>query len=409
MNDAFNSQVSGWIDEALKIRPVIDFNGLVRALPGVHPNDVANILSDQQQKSLIASRQGENALHVLAEDDLPAPHPLDYDWRFTEATKVLLLERMSIHLPFQGSITLLGVPTLFAKLRYSFPDSTVTLADSSSESIFVLSEKCGSEGLFFCDLLKDPLPQIKADVVIADPPWYPEHFEAFIWAASQILCIGGHLLLCGPNSGTRPGAEAEWRQIQDYAHSVGFELSSFEDSLRYETPPFEQNALYAAGHPPISTDWRSGRLATFVLRSVPVAERPVKHSGLSKWTDHRIQGVRWRIRHKESAEVAAPQLRPLVEGDILNSVSRRDSRRSQIDVWTSGNRIFGCADTCILNLVIEALAIGTSPDTYVESSISRQLTAIERDQIQTSEKQVKAIIELERKEYLRSAENISVS
>ncbi len=41
----------------------------------------------------------------------------------------------------------------------------------------------------------------------------------------------------------------------------------------------------------------------------------------------------------------------LVKGDILPTVSRRDPRRRQADVWTSGNRIF---QTDNPRLVLEA-------------------------------------------------------
>jgi FMN-dependent NADH-azoreductase len=32
------------------------------------------------------------------------------------------------------------------------------------------------------DLFVDPVPTLDAAAVVADPPWYDEHIEAFLWA-----------------------------------------------------------------------------------------------------------------------------------------------------------------------------------------------------------------------------------
>ena len=60
-----------------------------------------------------------------------------------------------------------------------------------------------------------------------------------------------------------------------------------------------------------------------------------------------------RIRISEPDEGSDPSLVQLVVGDVLPTVSRRDPRRSSARLWTSGNRIFGCAAPHALARLLE--------------------------------------------------------
>jgi hypothetical protein len=253
------------------------------------------------------------------------------------------------------------------------------------------------------------LDPISVDVALADPPWYPEFSVGFVWNASQIVRLGGTLLLCGPNRGTRPGVQEEWDSIQVYAQSAGFDLISFESSLRYDTPPFEHNSLSVAGHPTVSLDWRTGCLATFVRNRIVALDRPSIPSERLLWEECCIKGIRWRVRRSKKNATASPLLQELVAGDVLDSVSRRDVRRSKAAVWTSGNRVFGCYDTFTLMLILEALSTGAVIDTFIERSLSRQLSSLERHSVDETGRRVMEIVAVEQKEYLRLAEGLSVS
>jgi len=409
LNERFNVEVLAWGKRAFEQDPSLDFDSLVRALPGVHPDDVERILGRRQGSSQGAAPQRNHRSYVESLGGLPAPHPLDYDWRFSATTVTDLASRASVLAPRCGAIAMLGVPSLFGELREKRPDTKLMLADVSAPSIEALASKFPSDRLVVCDLLSTSLPNETADVVIADPPWYSEFFEAFTWAAAQIVPIGGYLLLCGPNHGTRPGASAEWEQIERYAESLGFKLCHIQEALRYDSPPFERNALDAAGHPRMSSDWRTGLLGTFRRERTSTVTRCVSTCDSTEWEEHMVGGVRWRVRSKAKQDRVSPVLRELVPGDILNSVSRRDLRRAGVDLWSSGNRVLGCMDTYAASLILQALGTGASPVTYVERSFGRQLDRVERDAIQASGRRLKTIIEVEQDEYLRSLETLSVS
>jgi hypothetical protein len=80
----------------------------------------------------------------------------------------------------------------------------------------------------------------------------------------------------------------------------------------------------------------------------------------------------------------------LVEGDILPSVSRRDLRRSQARLWTSGNRVFGCAAPSLLLRVLDEQDLKDGGDRPPSAWVREAREA------------VKTVVEREREEYICS-------
>jgi hypothetical protein len=111
----------------------------------------------------------------------------------------------------------------------------------------------------------------------------------------------------------------------------------------------------------------------------------------------------------EKRATTFPTLFEVVPGNVLDSVSRRDIRRMAADVWTSGNRVFRCSDTSTLALILQGLKTGTSSVTFLEGAIERKLTAAEKDTVNETAQRLTQIISLEQSEYLRQAEDLSVS
>jgi len=407
--DDFTSLVRVWAAAAFEQSPQMDFDSLVRALPGVYPSDVVRIVGNVMNRSVRAKSSIAESPTSLKEDGWPVPHPLDYDWRFTDSTQGFLSQRIASFLPKYGSVTLLGAPTLFGRLLMSRPDARIQLADGSVETISFLTGRHGKRGLFARNLLQESPPRGSVDVVVADPPWYPEYSRAFVWAAGQLVRVGGVLLLCGPNQGTRPDAMEEWAQAKKFAQSFGFNSVDFESVLRYQTPPFEQNALNAAGHSSVSSDWRTGCLATFLRKCIVVVDRPAGASEYDLWHQETVGGVRWRLRRMKGSKPVCPGLHAITSDDVLDSVSRRDHRRQDVDVWTSGNRVFSCSDTSTLVLILRGLGTGASSVTVVESAIERKLTKAEICMVEEATKRLTDIISLEQQEYLHQAEDLIVS
>ena len=249
-----------------------------------------------------------------------------------------------------------------------------------------------------CDILKEDLPHVEAQVVIADPPWYLEHMKAFMWAAAQITKIGGYLLLCIPPVGTKPDIIFETNEIFDFAKKLGFTLIEYKPGiLSYETPLFEINALKADGVKTIPQIWRRGNYALFSYESKKNVVRPVTlHE--NEWIEIKIKDTRIKVRRTTSNGFNDPSLIQLVSNDILPTVRRSDDRRKKADVWTSGNRIFACNGKNILIPILISLSINSSPFEIISQILKRGLEPKEYDLISSTVKQIDKIVESEQKE-----------
>lgn len=82
------------------------------------------------------------------------------------------------------------------------------------------------------------------------------------------------------------------------------------------------------------------------------------------------------------------------------TVSRRDPRRQQVDVWTSGNRVFACDGLNVLELIFQALACGTSPHIAVSKNLKGQLKPDEAKLVSVTSDQINRIIDIEKGENL---------
>lgn len=101
-----------------------------------------------------------------------------------------------------------------------------------------------------------------------------------------------------------------------------------------------------------------------------------------------------------SLPVVYPSLISVVPGDVLQSVSRRDPRRQLADVWTLGNRIFACQGRGVLWQILEAMAIGRSPNEAVALALKRPLSFVAAELVSYATHQIINIISTEQKENL---------
>jgi hypothetical protein len=321
-----------------------DLGELARVLPGVFPTDIVSRLEHLTPR-LDSEAQARLRQHTMApvrlealKSRLPLPHPLDYEWRFTRASCHDLLDRLSGGSDVQ-SVALLGTPGLAEAFKEAKTSHAITLYERREEACDALR---GDDLRVMCADLStvDFDGTNPVDVVIADPPWYPSLMQVFIFAASSLLKRGGKLLLCSPGVGTRPSVGAERFQTMEFCHEHGLVNTEISPGiLTYESPPFEVAALGAAGLSGFPADWRRGDLLTFLKAGDVAGFSPdLDRASASPWREVVIG--RSRIRVKVGESVGTDPLEKIVEGDILDSVSRRDKRRDHPNVWTSTNHVY---------------------------------------------------------------------
>lgn len=394
---SYDRQVEQWVRAALN-RGVASLDAVVAALPGVYPTVVLNAL---QRVAPNCAWITETSIRSPTERfigptlSLPAPHPLDYDWRFHERATATLLQRIDSYAVPGTSVLLLGTPSLLHATLSTPCPYTPILLEANPAMVRWFATHAPEASVRHCVIGRDPLPSVTGSVVVADPPWYEEAICLFLSAAAQLCSPGGAVLISLPPIGTRPGIAAEWARIRMWARSVGLDLIQRERGvLPYTTPPFERSALLSVGMSISDRPWRRGHLAIFARRlgAVPLS-LPVPRNE-EGWDDVTVEGVRIRLRPTVT-ETIDPRLIPLVTDHVLPSVSRRDPRRHLVDVWTTGNRVFACRTTSVLAALLRTHGTQTHPLTVASVASGRELTATEASCVAIAHRQIADLLAVE--------------
>lgn len=390
------------------------FNAIAKQSGGMYPGDLSKMLSDLVEAGVLRIRNdryvlgellkpgtpGESAdlgTHVggpTAPIQLPEPHPHDCDWRFTKSTTNAIADRVRRIAGLDGRVVLIGAPSVWAVLAQDSGQANATLIDASAELILYLTRHKlpVNVDVIRCDVLAEADRDLglSAEVVLCDPPWYPEHYDAFLVAASRCLVIGGTLLLSLLPVGTRPVAVKDRWAVLRAAQDLGMSLQEIRPGLlAYETPAFEVNSLRLTGMSTIGR-WRYGDLAVF--RQVTVASPSVRRKGIRRAWKSMNHSEQWhelimgrnkvKLRGPFDDLDVPPEIRSIEENDVLPSVSRRYPGRSRIDLWLWDNRVYAvrgrAAIWCALNSIIGRQAV---PEPAVPEIYRRQAVEVLYNQI----------------------------
>lgn len=409
-DDGFAGHVDHWVHRAVNAR-VCTFGDLLRWLPGVYPSVVVDSLRRQLVTGQIPLLRGARLLSQstgrvtsgvssLALDGLPVPHPLDFDWRFSgEAVERILAEAflLSRH---RGSVGVVGAPSVVFKASRTWRSGGVIAFDINPRVIASLGRLGDRVVSLRRDFLIDEPPRLRLDIVVTDPPWYFDELCSALWFCRGVCRTGGFVLASIPPLGTRPGIAEERARLVEFTSRLGLHLVRIEAAeLPYRSPPFERNALRAAGIAGTPVDWRRGDLAVFAKRGPAREARPTaSHAADDEWCDISFSAARVRVRRAPDRRFSDPRLSPIIEGDVLPTVSRRDPRRAAARVWTSGNRVFACRGSGIFLVVARAIASGHAPRTRVEEHLGRRLTPAEADVTTEAIMQITRLVPTEERE-----------
>jgi hypothetical protein len=344
----------------------LDLGEIVRECDGAYPTDVheeIGWLIDNREVVLgadskyklasnslpTATRAGSTqVVHSARSHVLPEPHPIDFDWRFTQQAIGTLLRQIEELVSPEDEVAILGAPTLFIALVSR--GLNVWLFDRNTHLLDGL-RKAGYVNLVNHDLFCRMPFSKKFAIVVADPPWYPEYYQAFVRAARTFLRCEGHLLLSVLPALTRPAAAVDRAALADLMTQCGFaEINRLEKALLYECPPFEMATLQSQGL--YCGPWRSGDLAVYQL---PKEQDEIDHlpqltGDTTSWRTFALNQLVVKVRCRQPKDGAIFDFRPVSDDGsaTLGSVSRRDPLRSLIDLWTSRNSAFKVSRSEIL-------------------------------------------------------------
>jgi hypothetical protein len=308
-------------------------------LPGVFPLVIAEQL---RARGLATNGRGGGETPTPSLKQRPnareflLPHPLDYDWRFSRAALETLDRAIRRVRPDQPEVSCFGCPSVAKFFRCRAWRSAIRLFDRNGS----LHET----GTVSWNAASDRTTMLAPGVVVADPPWYSNHFRQFLWAIRESCGLGADVFLAGPPVGTRPGVRLEMNRLFAWARKAGFDVVTHHtEALPYVMPLFELNTLKAYGANNVPLDWRKADLWHLKLRAKPHGRRPACRIEEGIWEERRFGPVRIRVRIDQPQRGNA-RLRPLGAHGFLNSVSSRDPLRKKATVVTSGGRFFSCSN-----------------------------------------------------------------
>ncbi len=190
----------------------------------------------------------------------------------------------------------------------------------------------------WCDLDDKPVSDItRADMVVMDPPWHLENYQAWLRTAVQACVVGGLLAVVMPQPLTNRKAQSERRELRRILRGIG-RVTIKPNILSYVTPSFEEPVLDTDGLRFLRR-WRRADLALVQVQRPEVAWESPRIGNLTwnhRWMEGRIVRTWGETAGGSSVPVIAPA-DPLA-GYRLASVGRTYLRSSGINLVTSRGR-----------------------------------------------------------------------
>lgn len=346
---------------------------------GVFPADLLQYSPDL--KSALMSRESR-----ATKPYNPELHPLNYEWYFTsETAEKVDQEFVSRH----GLTICLGVPTV-ASAAVSRGKKLI-LIDQNPAILARFPELGTLPELHLMDAADAGRLALEADVLVFDSPWYLGDILAWLRTASYLVKRGGTIIFSLYPPLLRPTASLEREFVLEIASAIG-DLELTEDSLAYETPLFENEALTACGLCFVG-DWRRGDLV--VIRNahqveLPLPSVPRRYEVDGEWETFLLgsQVVKLRKRAQQGAiDRPSVLLEPIGETYILPSVSVRNEKRADVDVWTSRNRVASTGDINTLRKILQQVQGG--------AALHDALTTYRDEQYLGDENKIRRVLALE--------------
>lgn len=250
------------------------------------------------------------------------PHPLDFDWRFTDDCCRNLAKRV-----FAESVLACGVPSIVEELN----------AQGCSALLVDRNPFC-ADRVIQRDISRDPILDLSFPVVVMDPPWYPEVLDRWLtWAAQHLPVTGGKIWTTIWPTNTRPAAEQERKLLIDQI-SRWADVKVHSDAVTYNVPAFELAARKVENDFSSISPWWTGDLLEINVKSIPKLAPSLGHQ--ESWIRFLLNNYQLALRIKPyQAGYLKVNQHPLAQGWIWRSVSRRAEGREYIDLWSSHNEV----------------------------------------------------------------------
>jgi hypothetical protein len=275
----------------------------------------------------------------------PVPHILDSDWRFTRNSSFRLLEKIKEYSKkTTDNFIMIGAPSIFSLLENRIDANFAKLLIDQN---YIYSGNIRKNNIICNDIGSFELYDF-TDIILCDPPWYLPAIKNFIKKSFMMMRFNSFLFIALPPVEVRETIEEEYKEIDSFSKNLGLELISEDDStIEYVSPPFEVNSLLSLGITHFPINWRKGKLRIYKKNNNIINK--MENSNIiypDKWYDVTINNVRikTRIIKNESYKPLKCIISSIVKNDIFPTVSMRTGKQNEVDIWTSGNRVYKCSN-----------------------------------------------------------------
>jgi len=251
----------------------------------------------------------------------PDPHPLDYDWRFSENS----IKKILSIIPDDGDVLALGTPSIYIGITQRFQNITLVdrqfFPDNNKHLLIDANSSNMIEGDF--------------DYSLIDPPWYLEETMRWLSLCAVSMKGDGKIFLSIWPDETRPNAILEKNIIFDWIKTWG-RYEVIPKFFEYQTPKFELEI--GMSYPGEETfDLRHGDLVVINKFNTPEILEPLSKE--STW--HRFVIGTYQLAVKITKNDGMPSIdkHESANGWVWPSVSKRAEGRSDISLWDSNNKV----------------------------------------------------------------------
>jgi hypothetical protein len=250
------------------------------------------------------------------------PHPLDFDWRFDDATISKLCGLVRGH-----NILALGAPSVARRIQAT--GGSVQLVDRQPVQRV--------RNHLVADAQTFHVAEGRFDMAVVDSPWYPRELVEWASAAGRAVGPGGKVFVSVWPPETRPSA------VDDLSRALA-ELNGWASvtetpiELAYEAPLFESVALSISETEPLARSPKHARLVRLDVRlRPPPAPRSTRPP---LWHRFFLDGYQLGVRlepRDPAQRLVAPH--PNAKGWRWPFVSARAPGIDRIGIWSSAGEV----------------------------------------------------------------------
>lgn len=288
----------------------------------------------------------------------PELHPLDYEWHFTDDSAEYITQTLMASRPTR--VLCLGAPTVAQAIGRI--GGSACLVDRNP-LVFERLRQRGIDALVDfvrLDLLVEAPRQSGFPAVFLDPPWYADDIIFWLSRAAKASQEGAVIAFPLFRSLLRPEAQDERKVILAFASRFG-SVEVLGGAVSYRTPLFEREALGRSGVS-LTDPWKMADLVLVSQVADPGGPPPNTPRVEDRWETFVIGSQVIKLRHRTTAADSSPVVEPIAGclDYILPTVSRRDPRRPDIDLWTSRNRVARVRNSPVVAGLLHKLEEGES-------------------------------------------------